>query len=90
MRNRVVTAAEFKAKCLALLDEADNEGVITITRRGRPVATLQGVKRKVWKSPRGALIGKLKILGDIVGFETAEAWEALHENSDQILRTCRG
>ena len=90
MRNHVVTASEFKANCLHLLDEADNGGVITITRRGRPVATLQGLKKKGWKSPRGALIGKVKILGDIVSFETAEAWEALHEHSDHILRRRRG
>jgi len=42
MRNRVVTATELKAKCLALLDEVNASGTaITVTKRGRPVATLR-------------------------------------------------
>jgi prevent-host-death family protein len=41
MKNRVVTATEFKAKCLALLDEIDEKGgTMTVTKRGRPVATV--------------------------------------------------
>ena len=36
-----VAAAEFKAKCLALLDEVHDHGrAITITKRGRVVARL--------------------------------------------------
>jgi len=39
MKDRVVSATEFKAKCLALLDEvADSGGTITVTKRGRAVA----------------------------------------------------
>lgn len=81
MRNRVVTATELKAKCLALLDEVDNRGdTITVTKRGRPVATLQPVKKKPWKSPRGAWIGKVEIVGDIVNFNTSDLWDAIRED----------
>ena len=39
---RTMTAAEFKAKCLALMDEVNASGdVIVITKRGRPVAKLE-------------------------------------------------
>jgi hypothetical protein len=41
MKSLVVSATEFKAKCLALLDEVDQRGAaITVTKRGRPVATI--------------------------------------------------
>jgi prevent-host-death family protein len=47
MKTRVVSATEFKAKCLALLDEIEQRGgPITITRRGRPVAVLGPAKKK--------------------------------------------
>jgi prevent-host-death family protein len=38
---KTVAAAEFKAKCLALIDRVHDEGEsITITKRGRTVARL--------------------------------------------------
>ena len=38
---KMVGAAEFKAKCLRLIDEMQTDGEpITITKRGKPVATL--------------------------------------------------
>ena len=87
MRNRVVTATEFKAHCLALLDDVNDCGdTVTVTKRGRPVAILRPVKKKPWKSPQGALVGKIKIVGDIVNFETTDLWECLHENAEDILR----
>ena len=79
-KHRVVTATELKAKCLALLDEVDDRGeTITVTTRGRPVATLQPVKKKAWKSPAGILAGKLEIVGDIVNFDSSDMWDALRE-----------
>jgi prevent-host-death family protein len=79
-KHRVVTATELKAKCLALLDEVDDRGeTITVTKRGRPVATLQPVKKKAWKSPAGILAGKLEIVGDIVNFDSSDLWDALRE-----------
>jgi prevent-host-death family protein len=80
MRNRVVTATELKAKCLALLDEVDDRGdTITVTKRGRPVATLQPLKKKPWKSLKGAWIGKIEIAGDIVNLDTPPLWNALRQ-----------
>jgi prevent-host-death family protein len=81
MKNRQVTATEFKAKCLALLDEVNEQReAITITKRGRPVATLQPVKRKAWKSLEGILAGKLEIVGDIVNFHMPGEWTGDAEN----------
>lgn len=67
MKDRVVSATEFKAKCLAILDEIEERGLpVTITRRGRPVAVLGPAKKKAWKSPANSWAGRAEIVGDIV------------------------
>jgi prevent-host-death family protein len=81
MKSRQVTATEFKGKCLALLDEVNEQrGTITITKRGRPVAMLHPVKHKPWKSLEGILAGKLEIAGDIVSFHMPDDWTRDVEN----------
>jgi prevent-host-death family protein len=76
MKDRVVSATEFKAKCLAFLDEIEQRGgPITITRRGRPVATLGPAKKKAWKSPANSWAGKAKIVGDIVNVDMSDLWD---------------
>ncbi len=77
MRSRIVSATEFKAKCLALLDRVDRGETITVTKRGRAVAILQSVKSNDWKSPSGTWSEKVEITGDIVAHDTARLWEAL-------------
>jgi prevent-host-death family protein len=67
MKNRVMSATEFKAKCLSVLDEVEKNGnTVTVTKRGRPVATLKRAPRKPWKSLEGSWRGKVEILGDIM------------------------
>jgi prevent-host-death family protein len=76
MKTRVVSAAEFRAKCLALLDEIEQRGgSVTITRRGQPVAVLAPAKKKAWKSPANSVAGKAKIVGDIVNFDMSDLWD---------------
>ncbi|HYW47612.1 MAG TPA: HigA family addiction module antitoxin [Bryobacteraceae bacterium] len=78
MKSRVVGATEFKAKCLAFLDEIDRKGsTITVTKRGRPVATVGPAKRRPWKSPEGAWIGKVHIPKELLQ-EDAMAVTAIH------------
>ena len=78
MKSRVVSAREFKAKCLAYLDEIEQRGVpITITRRGRPVAVLAPAAKDSWKSPRNSWAGKARIVGDIVNVDTSDLWEVV-------------
>lgn len=77
MANKVISATEFRARALALLEEVETKGGrITITRRGRPVATLGPVEGKAWGSSKGSLAGKVRILGDIVGAGHEELWES--------------
>jgi prevent-host-death family protein len=79
MKNRVMTATEFKAKCLAVLDEVDkNGGSVTVTKRGKPVATVTRAAKKRWKSPEGTWAGKVEIVGDIMAPMT-HLWDALQK-----------
>ena len=60
-----ISAAEFKAKCLDLMDTVAETGAsIVITKRGRPVATLAPV-RSSRNSLRGIMKGRIRIRGDI-------------------------
>lgn len=79
-KKRVVSATEFKAKCLALLDEVEQGGAaITVIRRGQPVAVLGPVSKDAWKSPRGSWVGKARIVGDIVNTDTSGLWDAVDQ-----------
>jgi len=76
VKQRLVSATEFKSKCLSLLDEIEQQGgSITVTKRGRPVAVLGPVRRPSFKSPKGAWAGKVEIVGDIVNFDTSHLWD---------------
>jgi prevent-host-death family protein len=45
MTTRRVTATEFKAKCLTLLDEvAEKRESLVVTKRGKPVARVMSVQ----------------------------------------------
>lgn len=65
-------AAEFKQKCLALLDRVDPDGVV-ITKHGRAVAKLIPLGGEP-AALIGSLKGKLRIKGDILS--TGSRWDA--------------
>jgi prevent-host-death family protein len=74
MKERVISASEFKAKCLACLDEIEHTGEsITVTRRGHPIAVLGPARQGVRKSPRNRWARKARIVGDIV--KASNFWE---------------
>jgi prevent-host-death family protein len=80
MKTRVVGATEFKARCLALLDEIEQRGgSITVTRRGRPIAELRPVKTGAWKSPGNSWAERAKIVGDIVSIDTSGLWSVVRQ-----------
>lgn len=75
---RTVRASEFKAKCLAILDEVERTGEsVVILKRGRPVACLVPPAVGEEKYPQRSLKGTVEILGDILEpILPAEIWEA--------------
>jgi prevent-host-death family protein len=80
MKTRVINATEFKAKCLAILDQVYYAGgTVTVTKRGRPVAILGPAEKDSWKSPAGAWVGKIQIVGDIVSADTSGLWDVVRQ-----------
>ena len=80
--SREVSAGDFKARCLALMDEVrDRGGEYVITKRGARVAKLVPVRTE--RRPlRGSMKGTVKVLGDIVS-PLDEPWEALEGWDDE-------
>jgi prevent-host-death family protein len=78
--NRVINATEFKAKCLAILAEIEQGGVVvTVTKRGRPVAVLGPAPKKPWKSPMNSFAGKGRIISDIVNVDMSGLWDVVRK-----------
>jgi prevent-host-death family protein len=75
---RSIQASEFKARCLALMDEVvRTREHILITKRGKPVAELWPHRGPRAKSLIGVDKGRIRIRGDIIAPATADKWEAL-------------
>ncbi|HJU18213.1 MAG TPA: type II toxin-antitoxin system Phd/YefM family antitoxin [Stellaceae bacterium] len=76
---RRISAADFKANCLRLMDEvAQRRAPIVITKRGKPIAKLVPVE----EAPIdifGRMAGTARICGDIVGSIDVE-WTGDAEN----------
>jgi prevent-host-death family protein len=79
---REVSAGEFKARCLALMDEVrDSGGEYVITKRGEPVAKLVPVRTE--RRPLlGSMTGTARTLGDIVS-PLDEPWTVLDGWDDE-------
>ena len=72
---RSITASEFRAKCLALMDEVAETGEeIVITKRGKPVARLIPL-RESNRVPFGLYKDRMEILGDIISPIDDMEWE---------------
>ena len=78
MKHQTVNVTEFKAKCLALLEEVGTEGgTITVTKRGRPLATVSPARPATWKSPEGMWKGTVTVVRDPLGVDLTELWDSI-------------
>ena len=68
-----ISATEFKAKCLKILDDLESR-MIVITKRGQPVARLTPVHRVDNSKLIGSMKGKVVVKGSI--FSTGRKWNA--------------
>jgi prevent-host-death family protein len=85
VKHQIVSATEFKAKCLGLLNQISEEGgTVTVTKRGRPLATVGRAKMRPFRSSRGILAGKMKIAGDIVNVDFSDLYDVV-TNPDRVL-----
>jgi antitoxin (DNA-binding transcriptional repressor) of toxin-antitoxin stability system len=74
----VYNASEFKAKCLAILDQVHStRETVTILKRGKPIAQLVPPVQQGSGYPQNDLRGSVRVLGDIVPPPLpADAWES--------------
>ncbi|MFN8603990.1 MAG: type II toxin-antitoxin system Phd/YefM family antitoxin [Candidatus Binatia bacterium] len=76
---RTIKASEFKARCLAILDEVERTGEpVVISKRGRPVAEVIRPRRsRRDRFPQDELRGTGRTLGDIISPAVpTDEWEA--------------
>lgn len=79
-----ITAAEFKAKCLKLIDEvAATHKPLIITKRGKPMAKLVPIEEEPNASRFGYMRGSITIAGDIVNLPP-DAWSAETGDEDHL------
>ena len=73
---KTMSAAEFKAKCLDVLDQvAERHEAVVVTKRGKPVAQVVPIVKRP-KHLWGAMKGEIEIRGDIISALDVE-WEAM-------------
>ncbi|HMM73791.1 MAG TPA: type II toxin-antitoxin system prevent-host-death family antitoxin [Rhodocyclaceae bacterium] len=81
-----MNAAEFKAKCLKLLDEvAATHEPLVITKRGKPVAKLVPIEDEAEESMFGYLRGTVTLVGDVVEVPH-EPLSAETDEEDELYR----
>ena len=84
---KTMAAGEFKAKCLAVMDEVQAKRTsVIITKNGKPVAQMVPIVDKTGPDPIfGFMRGKLKIVGDITKpIYTEEEYEAFYKRKDKM------
>jgi len=72
MSTRTIGAAQFKERCLAILDEVGPEGIV-VTKHGKPVAKLIPISADS-ADLLGSLKDEIEIKGDILS--TGVKWNA--------------
>lgn len=75
---KTMVVSELKAKCTAVLREAQRSGEpILVTRHGRPIARIEPIAGPGAERRLGVHRGRMKIKGDIVHTGTEDDWEML-------------
>ena len=86
LNETVITATEFKAKCLSILEHLKPGGVI-VTKRGRAVAKVLPMHSASNERLIGSMKGRIKIKGDL--FSTGLHWDAESGHTHRRLSSKR-
>ena len=79
-----ISATEFKAKCLKLMDEINKtHEPIIVTKRGKPVAKVTPIETEDKQSYFGYMAGTISIIGDIIT-PVEEPWAAITGEEDHF------
>lgn len=75
---KTVAASEFKARCLALLDDVARSGQpLVVTKHGRPFARVLPTSLSGTEQPQDTLVGTVTIVGDVLAPTSAPGdWHA--------------
>jgi antitoxin (DNA-binding transcriptional repressor) of toxin-antitoxin stability system len=73
LKETTITATEFKAKCLNILERLDPQGLI-VTKRGRAIAKVIPLNSSDNAALIGSMKGKIRVKGDLL--TTGAAWDA--------------
>lgn len=73
LKDRTISATEFKAKCLSILDQLDSRGIV-VTKRGKPLARIMPARPQANERLIGSMKGRIAVSGDL--FSTGVRWDA--------------
>jgi prevent-host-death family protein len=73
LKDRTISATEFKAKCLSILEQLDSRGIV-ITKRGKPLAKVLPARAHANERLIGSMKGRIVVKGDL--FSTGVRWDA--------------
>lgn len=78
MTMKSVAVSEFKARCLALLEDVARTGeTLLVTKRGKPLARVTPGSTINAASPQDTLRGTVEIVGDVIApVAPMSAWNA--------------
>ncbi len=71
-QERTISISEFKAKCLAILENLDRNGIV-ILKRGHPIARVMPLRAAGCDQLIGSMAGKIKVKGNILS--TGIRWD---------------
>jgi len=83
-----ISATEFKAKCLKLIDEvAQTHEPLVVTKRGKPVAKVVPIEPEADQEPSyfGCMAGTIEIVGDIIE-PIEQEWAAMTGEEDEFYQ----
>ena len=90
LNTKTMAAGEFKAKCLAVMDEVQaKRTTVVVTKNGKPVAQMVPIIDKEEPDPIfGFMRGKGKITGDIMApIYTDEEYEEFYQRKAAMYGT---
>ncbi len=73
IKDKTISATEFKAKCLSILEQLDSRGIV-ITKDGRPLARVLPARPHANERLIGSMKGRIRIKGNILS--TGLRWDA--------------
>ena len=80
---RTISATDFKARCLAILDEVGSTGdKVIIEKRGKPIAQLTSFVDLDTEIPQQSLTGTARFIGDITAPVVApDEWAVMRNHT---------